>query len=142
MAIILTRLKQKVVKRVIPMSDTVRMAFENEIQNRRKVETYKIDGYSDFIFLNRNGYPMYESNLNGSFRNLVKKYNKLHPENELPHITPHLLRHTFCTNMANLKMSPINLQYVMGHKNITMTLGHYAHGTFEAAQEEMKLLAT
>ena len=39
--------------------------------------------------------------------------------------------------MANKKMTPNTLQYVMGHKNITMTLGYYAHGTAQSAMVEM-----
>ncbi|WP_152037371.1 tyrosine-type recombinase/integrase, partial [Streptococcus pneumoniae] len=30
-------------------------------------------------------------------------------------ITPHSLRHTFCTNYANAGMNPKALQYIMGH---------------------------
>jgi len=37
-------------------------------------------------------------------------------------MTPHTLRHTFCTNLANAGMNPKALQYIMGHSNITMTL--------------------
>ena len=33
------------------------------------------------------------------------------------------------------------LQYLMGHANITMTLGYYAHGTFQSAKAELERLA-
>ena len=36
---------------------------------------------------------------------------KLHPDKPLPHITPHVFRHTFCTNMASAGMDIKNLQY-------------------------------
>ena len=62
-------------------------------------------------------------------KGLVKKYNKYN-EDKLPHITPHSLRHTFCTNYANAGMNPKALQYIMGHANIAMTLNYYAHATF------------
>ena len=52
-------------------------------------------------------------------------------KDKLPNITPHSFRHTYCTNMANRGMNPNTLQYLMGHANITMTLGYYAHGTFQ-----------
>ncbi|HFU4392991.1 TPA: tyrosine-type recombinase/integrase, partial [Streptococcus suis] len=64
------------------------------------------------------------------------KYN----EDKLPHITPHSLRHTFCTNYANAGMNPKALQYIMGHANIAMTLNYYAHATFDSAMAEMKRL--
>ena len=68
----------------------------------------------------------------------MKKYNKYNKGNELPNMTPHILRHTFCTNMANKGMTPNNLQYVMGHKDIKMTLGYYAHGSHQSAFTEMQ----
>ena len=43
--------------------------------------------------------------------------NKLHKD-QLPNITPHILRHTFCTRLANAGMNPKALQYIMGHANI------------------------
>ena len=60
---------------------------------------------------------------------------------KLPNITPHSFRHTYCTNMANRGMNPNTLQYLMGHANITMTLGYYAHGTFQSAKAELERLA-
>ena len=75
------------------------------------------------------------------FRKLVGKCNKNHEE-ALPAVTtPHTLRHTFCTNMANAGMNPKALQYLMGHANITMTLNYYAHATFDSAQAEFFRLA-
>ena len=77
----------------------------------------------------------------GFFRKLVEKYNQNHEE-ALPAVTtPHTLRHTFCTNMANAGMNPKALQYLMGHANITMTLNYYAHATFDSAQAEFFRLA-
>lgn len=55
-------------------------------------------------------------------------------------MTPHTMRHTFCTRMANDGMNPKALQYIMGHANITMTLNYYAHATFYSAQAEMARL--
>ena len=42
-------------------------------------------------------------------------------------VTPHTLRHTFCTRMAHAGMNPKALQYIMGHASIRMTLDYYAH---------------
>lgn len=123
--------------REIPMIKIVREALQDEIKNRGKIQNVNIDGYSDFVFLNQKGYPMYATAYSSTFPNMIKKYNKYHKGNELPLITPHTLRHTFCTNMANKKITPNTLQYIMGHKNITMTLGYYAHGTAQSAMAEM-----
>ncbi len=55
-------------------------------------------------------------------------------------MTPHTLRHTFYTNLANAGMNPKALQYIMGHSNITMMLNYYAHATFASARAEMERL--
>ena len=126
--------------RKIPMSDRVLEALQRVVQNRRKSD-FTVDGYTGFLFLTRNGTPQKYINYDIMFRKLVEKYNKKHEE-VLPVVTtPHTLRHTFCTNMANAGMNPKALQYLMGHANITMTLNYYAHATFDSAQAEFFRLA-
>ena len=126
--------------RQIPMSAKVYKAFERVLKNHRSTKPLIIDGYSNFLFLNRNGKPMVASSYESVFRGLVKKYNKYHEE-ALPKVmTPHTLRHTFCTNLANAGMNPKALQYIMGHSNINMTLNYYAHATSDSAMAEMERL--
>lgn len=125
--------------RQIPMSENVYQALKRVIKNRGKAEPIAIDGYRNFLFLNQNGYPKVACNYTGMLKGLVKKYNKYHEE-ELPNITPHTLRHTFCTRFANAGMNPKALQYIMGHSNISMTLNYYAHATFDSAKSEMERL--
>lgn len=127
--------------RQIPMSNRVFEALQRVQKKRKSVTSVIIDGYSNFLFLNRNDNPHTAATFANSFRGLVKKYNKCHEE-VLPKImTPHTLRHTFCTNMANAGMNPKALQYLMGHSNITMTLNYYAHATFDSAKAEMLRIA-
>ena len=83
---------------------------------------------------------MYASLYSGMFSSMVKKYNKYNKD-KLPKITPHTMRHTFCTNMANRKITPNTLQYIMVHKHISMTLGYYTHGSAASAKAEMEALA-
>ena len=126
--------------RQIPMTEEVYQAFKRVLKNRRKPEPIIIDGYSNFLFLKNDGFPKVACNYEGMLRGLVKKYNKYHEE-ALPNVTPHTFRHTFCTDMANKGMNPNTLQYIMGHANITMTLGYYAHGSFASAKAEMERLS-
>ena len=126
--------------RQLPMTERAYQAFKRVLQNRRKAEPIIVDGYSDFLFLNQQGLPKVGTNYVSMLRGLVKKYNKKHKD-QLPNITPHSFRHTYCTNMANRGMNPNTLQYIMGHANITMTLGYYAHGTFNSAKAELERLA-
>ena len=126
--------------RKIPMSDCVLEALQRLLQNRKSSD-FTVDGYIGFLFLTRNGTPKMCSSYDAMFRRLVEKYNKNHEE-ALPAVTtPHTLRHTFCTNMANAGMNPKALQYLMGHANITMTLNYYAHATFDSARTEFFRLA-
>ena len=115
-------------------------ALGRVLENRKGAKKITIDGYSNFLFLNRDGCPKTNVNYATMFRGLAKKYNKCHEE-ALPKVmTPHTLRHTFCTNLANAGMNPKALQYIMGHSNITMTLNYYAHATFASAKAEMERL--
>ena len=123
--------------REIPMTDKAYDAFQRLIKSRKKTEPIVIDGYSNFLMLNGKGLPQVASSYNMILKGLVKKYNKTH-DDELPEISPHSLRHTFCTKMANKGMTPNTLQYIMGHSDISMTLNYYAHGSFGSAKAEME----
>lgn len=123
--------------REIPMTDKAYDAFQRLIKSRKKTKPIVIDGYSNFLMLNGKGLPQVASSYNMVLKGLVKKYNKTH-DDELPEISPHSLRHTFCTKMANKGMTPNTLQYIMGHSDISMTLNYYAHGSFGSAKAEME----
>lgn len=58
----------------------------------------------------------------------------------MPEITPHVCRHTYCSNMAKSGMNPKTLQYLMGHADIGTTLNVYTHVNFEDAKEEIEKL--
>lgn len=123
--------------RDVPMSEEVKQALKRIMAERKKTEPIAIDGYSGFLFLNGKGYPMTNAYYTVTFSNLTKKYNKYH-EDSLPKITPHILRHTFCTRLANRNMNPKSLQYIMGHSNISITLNLYAHASAENVKAELK----
>ena len=69
-----------------------------------------------------------------------EKYNREHLL-QLPPITPHVCRHTFCSNMAKSGMNPKTLQYIMGHADISVTLNTYTHVNFDDAKEEVYRIA-
>lgn len=123
--------------RDIPMSEEVKQAFERVMANKPKAEPIEVDGYRGFLFLNGKGYPMTNAYYRTTFANLTKKYNKCH-EDSLPMVTPHILRHTLCTRLANRNMNPKSLQYIMGHSNISITLNLYAHASMENVKAELK----
>ena len=125
--------------RQVPLSEETIQAFQRVIKNRPKRKPIEIDGYADFLFLNQNGNPKVAVEYNSLFTRMVRKYNK-HHEIPLPHITPHMLRHTFCTKLAQKNMNPKDLQYIMGHASINITMDWYAHSSIENAKTEIKRL--
>ena len=67
----------------------------------------------------------------------MHKYKLLHPDKPLPHITPHVFRHTFCTNMATAGMNVKGLQYLMGHSDAEVTMNVYTHASYDFAKAEI-----
>ncbi|WP_268877884.1 tyrosine-type recombinase/integrase [Anaerosacchariphilus polymeriproducens] len=72
-------------------------------------------------------------------KHALDKYNREHPV-LLPTITPHICRHTYCSEMAKSGMNPKTLQYLMEHSEISVTLNVYTHLGFEDAREEIERL--
>ena len=124
--------------RYIPMTDEVYQSLQNILSRRKRVKTETIiDGYSGFLLLDKNDSPKVALHIENEMRWAMKKYQKLHPDKPLPHITPHVFRHTFCTNMANAGMDIKTLQYVMGHSDVGVTLNVYTHASYDRAAEQM-----
>ena len=131
----LAELKTEHSKRCIPMSSTVYQALTCVIQ-RHHINNYR---QQTFLFLNRKGHPRTGADYAALFQRIRKKYQKNNANIPLPFpFTPHSLRHTFCTKLAYTGMNPKALQYIMGHKNITMTLNYYAHSNAHMAVNDMR----
>ncbi|HHY0142054.1 TPA: tyrosine-type recombinase/integrase [Clostridioides difficile] len=123
--------------RKVPMSDETEQAFKRVLKRKQKSNIKEIDGYRNFLFLNTSGSPVHRQMYETILKRMVQKYNKTHKV-KLPKITPHTLRHTFCTRLAQKNMNPKNLQYIMGHSNIMLTLNLYAHSSEIGANREMR----
>ena len=126
--------------RQVPLSRETIQAFQRVMKKRPKAEPFVIDGRSNFLFVNQKGKLKVAIDYNALFIRMVKKYNKHHKDNPLPHITPHTLRHTFCTRLASKNMNPKDLQYIMGHSNISITMNWYAHASIDTAKSEVQRL--
>lgn len=124
--------------REIPMSEEVEEAFRTIIDRRKKPKMEPIiDGYSGFLYLDKNNMPMVALHWEKYFRHILEKYNVIYKV-QMPKVTPHVCRHTFCSKMAKSGMNPKSLQYIMGHADISVTLNTYTHVKFEDAEAEMK----
>lgn len=124
--------------RLVPMTDEVYECFKRIIANRKKPKVEPmIDGKAGFLFLDKNDMPMVALHWEKYFQYALEKHNKIYRE-QLPKITPHVCRHTFCSNMAKAGMNPKTLQKIMGHSDIGVTLNTYTHLDFDDIQKEMQ----
>ena len=128
--------------RQIPMTEEVYGCFQRILAARRppKVEPM-VDGYTGFLYLDKNGMPMVALHWEKYFQHICQKYNSIYKV-QLPKITPHVCRHTFCSNMAKSGMNPKTLQYIMGHSDIGVTLNTYTHLGFEDAEKELERVSS
>ena len=86
------------------------------------------------------GMPMVALHWEKYMEHIIEKYNKIY-RIQMPKVTPHVCRHTFCSNMAKSGMNPKTLQYIMGHADISVTLNTYTHVNFDDAKEELQRVA-
>ena len=124
--------------RVLPITEDVAQMFQAIIEDRNAPKVEKtIDGYRGFLFYDDNGMSLVAMHWQHRFNHMVGRYNDIYRV-QLPNITPHVCRHTYCSNMAKSGMNPKTLQYLMGHSDISVTMNVYTHIGFDDAEEELK----
>lgn len=129
--------------RILPLTDDVCEAFQRVINNRKKVKIEPtVDGYFGFLFLNThrgtNGVrPTVAMDWEHYFKHICQKYNKIY-KIQMPTVTPHICRHTYCTNMAKTGISAKTLQYLMGHSDIEITMNVYTHFGYDEVLDDLK----
>lgn len=127
-------------ERYLPMSEEVYQCFKRLISKRRKTKVEPmVDGVGGFLVLDQNGMPYLANHWEKRFQYALGKYNRTFKE-ELPAITPHVCRHTYCSNMAKSGVSPKTLQYLMGHADIATTLNVYTHLKYDDVEKEVREL--
>ena len=128
--------------RYVPMTEEVAECFRNIIRCRDnpKVEPM-VGGYTGFLFLDKNDMPMVALHWEKYMQHIREKYNSIY-KIQMPEVTPHVCRHTFCSNMAKSGMNPKTLQYIMGHSDISVTLNTYTHVGFDDVKEEMQRITS
>lgn len=130
-------LKSASAARKIPMSPSAREAFNEAIAMRQHPKIEKmIDGHTGFLFINQYGDPLVSGNLEAAMRRLQLKYEEYF--SNAPRVTPHILRHTFCTNMIRAGVDTKSVQYLMGHSTADTTLNVYTHFSFEDAKKSFE----
>ena len=120
------------------MTEDVARCFQAIIEDREKLRYERVvDGYAGYLFTDKEGYPLVAMHWEHRFNHMVAHYNDIYRV-QMPNITPHVCRHTYCSNMVKSGMNPKTLQYLMGHSDIGVTLNTYTHLGLEDAADELK----
>lgn len=131
--------------RQVPILDFVKEAFvqEREYQEAMGIKcNVTIDGYTDFVFVNRFGMAQHQGTLNKAIRRIIRDCNDevLLKEEQSPILLPafscHTLRHTFTTRMCEAGVNVKVIQDTLGHSDISTTLNIYADVTKELKRTE------
>lgn len=128
--------------RIIPMTDDVYRLF---VEQRKvwlstiKDSDFEVDGYKNFVFVSHvTGKCMNHNNVRRMLRSIVDM-NK-DREIQLPPISPHILRHTAATRLAESGCDIKVMQYLLGHTDVRTTMRVYNHVDPERVKREMEKL--
>lgn len=139
--------KTKAGERIIPMLPKVKNAFLMEKQYQEELGLKSkavVDGYRDFIFVNRFGNVQHQGTLNKALRRIIRdcNYDVLDREHSgevaiLPKFSNHSLRHTFTTRMCEAGVNIKAMQAILGHADAETTLDIYAEATKDLKKSEL-----
>ena len=136
-------------ERTIPIGEEIIKAFEmeREYQKEAGIESKAmIDGYTDFIFVNRYGQVQHHGTLNKAIKRVMRDCNDevllLHGADSDPVLLPdfscHILRHTFATRLCEAGVNIKVIQDILGHCDISTTMDIYIDATDNMKQKEME----
>ena len=136
--------------RTIPMLASVKEALLMEKAYQEEVGiscNAKVDGYTNFIFINRFGNTQHQGTLNKAIRRIIRDCNdavllKAADDNPvlLPPFSCHSLRHTFTTRLCEEGVNVKVIQDVLGHSDFKTTMDIYTDVTNELKQKEFSAL--
>lgn len=138
--------------RTVPMMGNVRESFlkEKKFQEEQGITCKAgIDGYTDFVFVNRFGNVQHQGTLNKALRRIIRdcnqeQMNKAQSKRNivlLPRFSCHTLRHTFATRLCEAGINMKVIQDVLGHSDIGTTMNIYADATNELKEKEFMALS-
>jgi len=138
--------------RTIPLFDDVRQILlaerQRQLDNNCSCRTI-VDGYGGFIWANTWGNAYSAQIVYKALVRIVDAYNRRERETAaqehrfpvlMPPISPHILRHSFCTRLCENVSDVKLISQVMGHNDIKTTLKTYYDVNQQHAQDEFKKL--
>lgn len=142
--------KTRAGERTVPIIESVREAILQEKVYQDSVGikcNVRIDGFTDFIFVNKFGNTQHQGTLNKALRRIIRDCNqevldKAKDDEKLvllPKFSCHTLRHTFTTRLCESGMNIKVIQSVLGHADISTTLDIYADVTKDLKKSEMQI---
>ena len=135
-------------KRLIPMTTAVKHAFlqERTMQDELGINcNAMVDGYTDFVFLNRFGNVHHQGSLNKVYKRIIRDCNDAeflknnNPKFLLPNFSCHNLRHTFATRLCESGANIKAIQSILGHSDISTTMNLYTDSTSEMCDNAIQL---
>lgn len=133
--------------RQIPFSDGLAEALQMEKSHQEEMSIKclsSVDGYTNFIFLNRFGHHLNQAIVNRAIHRLQFEYSHNLFSNDkdnsviLPTISTHSLRHTYANILCEKGFNIKSIQYLMGHDDISTTLDIYTKQSLENIVAEYK----
>lgn len=129
-------------KRSIPMTDEVYRLFLEQKKvwlQTKKNPDFEVDGYKDFVFVSHiTGKCMHHNSIRRMMRAIVDMNTER--EVKLPDISPHILRHTACSRLAEAGCDIKVLQYLMGQTDIKTTMQVYNHADLDRVKRTLERL--
>ncbi len=137
--------------RKVPMTKAVKEAFieERNYQMLHSIScNVRIDGYTDFVFVNRFGNVQHQGSLNKAIRRIIRDCNqevldrlaagRIRKKDVvlLPKFSCHSLRHTCATRLCEAGVNMKVVQDILGHADISTAMNIYTDVTKEFKQQE------
>ena len=123
--------------RVVPIPDDLKKSLYPYLDNLKSVNDQGIDIINPFLFTNKDGSYVSKSGFDKMWKRIYDELSLL--DKDFEWITPHMLRHTYCTMLYYAGVDLKRAQYLMGHETIQMTLEIYTHLDHENHDEIQKI---
>lgn len=97
-------------------------------QTGERTALYDAWNQSNLVFTRWNGEVLVPNSINAKLDEFCKRH-------DLPHINPHLFRHTTASILISSGVDVLSVSQMLGHSKISTTLNTYSHALEEARQK-------